>query len=397
MIIIENKLFIFLHRFRKGTFTFFCFFSCNLLLLGQTNSIQLEFENQLLDRQTKDSIFENNELCQKYFEVANLDTSYWNQYPVINLNEIPILKEITANELLKQAIELRKSSLYNNKPFNLIGTYSETEYRNDLNTFQNLKTKVKVYDSGFNKSQLVNANTFYCEEVNKTPDFKGSIFDTYINAFSGAYSNLYYILDLDFLRMYNLPYSDKLGGDKRIWKTDSFDSDSENADYNYYKAFKIDSSIYVVIVNKQEYSIRDRLYKRPTMKYLGKPENNARDIQTILKYVVVNLRTNAIEKTKYYHISLSDSTSTYPNRVTSYETTYYIEGEKYYLKNISLNNFLFNPSIDHISFGGISFSVDSVITTSNKVEKINESNADRRKVNYLEQFLTNTYLKKDEK
>jgi hypothetical protein len=388
---------IFLIRSKIYAFAFLIFIFCNTIICGQTNSFQFGFENQLLDKKTKDSIFENNELCQRYLEVASLDTFFWNKFPTINFDDIPILKKITANDLFKHAVELKKTFFYNKEPFNLFGTYSETEYRNNLNTFQNLKTKIKVYDSGFNKNQLVNATTQYCEEVNKSPDFQGSIFDSFITTLGGTYSNLYYVLDLDFLRMYNVPYSDKLGGDRRIWTADNLKNESGNEDYNYYKAFKMDSSIYVVIVNKKEYSNMNRLSKRPSMNYLGKSENAKKDIQSELKYVLINLSTMAIENTKYYHISLSDSASIYPNRVTSYETTYNLVGEKYYLKNINLNNFLFNPSIDHISFSGISFSVDSVVNSSNKVERIKDSEADQRKVNYLEQYLKNYNWSNNEK
>jgi hypothetical protein len=247
----------------------------------------------------------------------------------------------------------------------------------------------------------VKARTQKCEVANKSSDFKGSLFDFYMNILGGLYSNLYYILDLDFLRMYNMPYSSELGPDKRIWSTHSFNSINDIDNYNYYKAFKKDGSIYVVLVSEREFSIIDRLSNRSndSIRCLksGHSEYIPKDVQKVLKYVVVNLRTNTIEQSKYYHISLPDSSTTFPNMVTSYETSYQLVEDKYYLKNVCLNNFLFGTNIDHISLSGISFQVDSVITDPKKIEKIKDSEADLRKVNYLEQYLKNMDWRCNEK
>ncbi|MBK6283760.1 MAG: hypothetical protein IPF54_14890 [Draconibacterium sp.] len=112
-----------------------------------------------------------------------------------------------------------------------------------------------------------------------------------------------------------------------------------------------------------------------------------KDVQKVVKYVVINLNTNAIEETKYLHFSFRDSSSIFPNQAESYETFYYLKDGKYYLRKVHLNRFRFSPRIDDISLSGISFQVDSVVTTADKVERIKSSQADRRKENYFEQNL----------
>lgn len=373
--------------------------SYTLLLWGQTSSFSFQARNQKLSTHIIDSIFINNPLCQKYNEATRLDTLYWNQYPSVSLDSISLLKEVTANELFRKALDFKQSGYYSDRPFNLLGTFRETEYRNDSNTLQNIKTKVNVYDPGFTKGNLVKAQTQKCEEVYKSPDYPFSILDGYKNALGGAYSNLYYILDLDFIRMYNIPYSPELGPDKRIWSTHNFNPKLGQDIFRYYKAFKKDSSIYVVLVNNRKYSIMDRvLDPKSKIKVVGiSPKNNQKDVTKVFKYALINLRTNTIEKTGYYINSIPDSSSIFPSFVTSYEASYKLIGDKYYLEQVSLNDFLFNPKIDHISLSGIFFRVDSVITAPEEVKKIRDSEADPRKENYLEQHLKNNNWKGNEK
>ncbi|MBK6283759.1 MAG: hypothetical protein IPF54_14885 [Draconibacterium sp.] len=165
---------------------------------GQTTSFSLMAENPKFSQQTEDSIFNNNPLCLKYVEMAKADTFYWDQFASLNIDSIALLHKRTANELFNQTLDFKQSCNYSGIPFNLLGTYYETEYKNDTSTLQNIKTKIKVFDEGFTSGKLVNASTQECEELYKSPDFHNSLFDSYMLGLGGNYSNLYYLMDLDF-------------------------------------------------------------------------------------------------------------------------------------------------------------------------------------------------------
>jgi hypothetical protein len=331
-----------------------------------------------MSQQTKDSIFKNNPLCQKYAEVVRPDTLYWNQYPKIEIDSISQLKGITANELAKQALDIRHSKYYSTQPFNLIGSYSENEMRNKTTSSQSIKTKVMVYDQGFMSNHLPKAQTEKCDYVIKSPDISPSIADIWKTTLGGEYSNLYYSLDFDFLRMYNTPSSGDLGGDRRIWSTHNFNSEYVSDDFRYYKAFKKDSFIYVILISYRAYSILDS----KAASNFHFPKEIKPPLNTEYKYLLVNLNTNAIEKTGFYTIMLSPV----PTIATSYETSYKLIGKQYFLDKITKYDFEYIPNIDHISLRGISFQVDSVISEPSKVMKIKESQADPRKVNYIDQY-----------
>lgn len=356
---------------------------------GQATSFSFKAENLKLSKTEEDSIFKGNSICQKYYEMAQTDTFYWNQFPSVSFDSIPLLHKKSANELFNRVLDFKQSGNYYIHPFNLLGTYYETEYKNDTSIIQNIKTKVKVFDEGFTSGKLVNASTQECEELYKSPDFHNSLFDSYMLGLGGNYSNLYYLLDLDFLRMYKTPYFDELGVDRRIWSKNKGSGSEKTDNYNYLKAFTKDSSTYVVLISEHDYCIFDKIQKRSSMKYFnqGNSDPFPNDVQKVVKYVVINLNTNAIEETKYLHFSFRDSSSILPNKAESYETSYYLKDGKYYLRKVHLNRFRFSPRIDDISLSGISFQVDSVVTTADKVEIIKSSQADNRKENYFEQNL----------
>jgi len=321
--------------------------------------------------------------------MAKADTFYWDQFASLNIDSIALLHKKTANELFNQTLDFKQSCNYSGIPFNLLGTYYETEYKNDTSTLQNIKTKIKVFDEGFTSGKLVNASTQECEELYKSPDFHNLLFDSYMLGLGGNYSNLYYLMDLDFLRMFNVPTSTDLAGDRRIWSKNKGSGYEKTDNYNYLKAFTKDSSTYVVLISEHDYCIFDQIQKRSSLKYMNQVNSDPfpKDVQKVVKYVVINLNTNAIEETKYLHFSFRDSSSIFPNQAESYETFYYLKDGKYYLRKVHLNRFRFSPRIDDISLSGISFQVDSVVTTADKVERIKSSQADRRKENYFEQNL----------
>jgi hypothetical protein len=362
---------------------------------GQATSFSFKAENPKYSKHEEDSIFNSNPLCQKYVEIAKSDTFYWNQYPSVTLDSIPLLYKKSANELFNQSLDFKHSGNYSNHPFNLLGTYYETEYKNDTNTFQNIKTKVKVFDEGFTSDNLIKTRTQQCDELFKSPDFHNSLFDSYMHGLGGNYSNLYYLLDLDFLRMFNTPYSDELGGDRRKWSKNKGSGYEKTDNYNYLKAFTKDSSTYVVLISEHDYCIFDQIQKRSSLKYInqGNSDPFPKDVQKVVKYVVINLNTNAIEETKYLQFSFRDSSSIFPNQAESYETSYYLKDGKYYLRKVHLNRFRFSPRIDDISLSGISFHVDSVVTAPGTVEKIKDSQADNRKENYFDQNLKRSKTK----
>jgi len=371
------------------------FLSTTITTWGQISSFSFKAENPKLSKIEEDSIFKNNPLCQKYVEMAKLDSFYWNQYPSVSIDSIPLLLKKSANELFNQALDFKQSSNYSNHPFNLLGTYYDTEYKNDTSILQNIKTKVKVFDEGFSSGKLVNASTQECEELYKSPDFHNSLFDSYILGLGGNYSNLYYLLDLDFLRMFNTPSSDELGGDRRIWSKNKGSGYEKTDNYNYHKAFTKDSSTYIVLISEHDYCIFDQIQKRSSMMYIKQGNSNPfpKDVQKVVKYVVINLNTNAIEETKYFHFSFRDGSSIFPNRAESYETSYKLKEGKYYLSKVHLNRFRFIAKLDDISLSGISFCVDSVITTTGEVEKIKDSQADKRNEDYFDQNLKRSKLK----
>jgi len=107
------------------------------------------------------------------------------------------------------------------------------------------------------------------------------------------------------------------------------------------------------------------------------------------------LRTKAIEKTWYSAVG----TDVYglPCQEISYETSYKLKGDKYFLNHVSNYIFEFSPRNNEISLSGISFRVDSVTIDSKKVKKIENSQADPRKVNYIDHFIPKNNLKIDEK
>ena len=359
---------------------------------NQNKAIDFTITNSKINQFSLDSIFSVNQLCQRFNETAKMDSFFWDQYPSINPNSIPLLKENSAHELFKLSLNLKNSNKYSELPFNLFGTYQELEYKNDLNTYQGLKTKVKVYDVGFTKEELVRAQTQKCEELSKIPDFPTSIFDSYMLAMGAPYSNLYYILDLDFLRMYYVPYSDDLVGDRRIWSKNHTSGYDATENYDYHRVFKKDSSIFVVLVSESIYSIFDQMIKRKSIQinYNEDSGKYLNDVQKIIKYIVINLNTKSIEKIMHYHFSYNNDTSIIPNLASFYESSYMMKEGKYYLKDVILNKFRFNPAIDDISLGGISFHVDSVISDQKKVERINNHQADKRDENYINQTLRNT-------
>lgn len=123
------------------------FLSTLIAVNGQASSFSFKAENPKLSRHIEDSIFINNPLCQKYVEMAKLDTFWWERYPKIDVDSIFFLRENSANELFNQTLDFKSSDSYSNIPFNLFGTYYESEYKNDTNIFQNVKSKVMVYDS----------------------------------------------------------------------------------------------------------------------------------------------------------------------------------------------------------------------------------------------------------
>ena len=387
---------------KNRTIIFLLFFIVSEMTLFGQNTSSFKFgmkNNSHLNKYQVDSIYKNNQLCQKYPEVVMLDTLYWSQYPKVNIDSIPRLHRITANELAEQTLDIMQSNYYSKQSFNLIGTYSENEMRNDTNISQYIKTKVKVYDPGFTSNSLPKARTEKCDNVYKSNNILPSIPEVWKTTLGGLYSNLYYILDLDFLRMYNFQSSGHLGGDRRIWSAHNFNSEHVSDDYRYYKAFIKDSSIYVVLVSKREYSILDLANKPNSSIKLNFPKE-FKPVTSEFKYILVNLRTSAIEKTGYYttdSLSNNSSMSSSPNRVTSYETSYKLIGNQYFLDQVSCNNFLFGPKINLISLSGISFHVDSVVIEPKKVEKISDSQSDPRKVNYLEQYLKNINWRVNEK
>lgn len=367
---------------------------CNsAIILGQnTNSFSLTVQNDKpLNRHgrdsiqsRKDSIYKNNPLCQKYTEIVKLDTLYWSLYPKVDLDSIQQLKGVTANELAKQALDIKHSKYYSNQPFNLIGTYSEKEMRNNTNQSQNIKTKVMVYDPGFTSNNLPKARTEKCYNVYKWPDISPTIADIWKTSVFGEYSHLYHSLDFDFLRMYSFPGSCDLEGDMRIWDNrKTFDRVPE--DYRYYKAFKKDSSVYVILDCTRRYSILDIAEKPNSGFDLHIPKYIIRPQTTEYKYLLINLSTNAIEKTGYYS---GQFVSTIPTGVISYETSYKLIDNQYFLNQVTTNTFEFLPNINHISLSGISFKVDSVINEPSKVIKIKESKADPRKVNYIDHCIS---------
>lgn len=380
---------------RRIFFLTIAFLSTTITIWGQVTSFSFKAENQKLSKTEEDSIFKNNPLCQKYVAMAKLDTFWWNRYPDLNIDSISLLLSMTANELFNKTLSFKGSNNYSGSPFNLLGTYYQTEYKNDTKTFQNIKTKVQVYDSGFTTENFVNARTQKCEEVYKSTDFTNTLFDSYMFGLGGIYSDLYYILDLDFLRMFNTQSSDDLGGDRRIWSKNKGSGYEKTDNYNYYKAFTKDSSNYVVLISEHDYCIFDQIQKRSSMIQVKQANSEPfpKDVQKVVKYVVINLNSNAIEETKYLHFSFRDSSSIFPNQAESYETSYKLKEGKYYLSKVHLNRFRFIAKLDDISLSGISFQVDSVVTAPGTVEKIKSSQADKRKENYLEENLKKSKLK----
>ncbi len=373
---------LFLNNLKSVLFLFLLFNS--LFLQGQNiNSFSIKSENKNpINKNNLDSIYKNNILCTKYKEVVRLDTLFWKQYPKISLDSIPQLKVINANELAKKALDIKHSEYYTNQPFNLIGTYSESEMRNNTHTSQNIETKVLVYDPGFSSGKLPWAQTEKCYYKYKSADISLSTAEIWMISLVGEYSNLYFSLDYDFLRMYNFPTCNELGGDRRIWSTHNFNSEHDSDDYCYYKAYKKDSAIYVILVSTRSYSIMD---KARNFNY-NLPKDFVKPVTTEYKYLLINLNTNAIEKTGFY---INNSHNSIPFMVTSYETSYKFNGNKYFLNHVKNNSFLLG---EYASIRSISFDVDSVVNDPSKVKKIKESQADPRKVNYIDYFIGNNLI-----
>lgn len=361
------------------------------LFAQNTSSFSLKTENKIpMSFHEKDSIYKNNPLCQESDKIVGLDTLYWSKYPEVKLDSIPQLKLVSANEMAKRALDIKHSPYYPQKPFNLLGTYRENEMRNDTMSTQHINTKVKVYDPAFTGNILPKAQTEKCNSVYQAPNRTDDLLDTHKNMYGGPYSNLYYALDLDFLRMYDYPGSNEMGGDRRLWDNRKHITYAKE-DYRYYKAFKHDNNIYVVLVSTRKYSQHDYLpdsIKARLPKNMNKPENNE------YKYLLINLTTNSIEKAGYYKIQ---SESSLPINIDSFEASYKLIGNQYFLDNVTKHNFEFSPRINHISLSGFSFHVDSVIYETPKVKEIKESEADPRNVNYIDQVTKKHNLKTDEK
>jgi hypothetical protein len=343
-----------------------------------------------MSQQTKDSIYKNNPLVKRYKEVVKLDTFYWSQYPQIDIDSIDLLKGVTANDLAKQVLNTKQSKYYSNKPYNLIGTYNEGEFRDNLKPVQNIETKVTVYDESFISDKLPKAQTDECKYIYKSPDINYSTADLLKTSLGGLYSNLYNTLDLDFLRMYDFQYTDEFGVDRRLWwnRPPKFTVIIPD-DYKYYRAYKKDSSIYVILISNGECSLMETMSKPNSPIIISGTKDIPKDTLRVYKYLLVNLNTNAIEKTGYYRYQ----SLKHPYNVSSYETTYKLIDGKYYLNQVNKNEFVCIPNINHISLNGQYFRVDSVITDPLKVKKIKSSQVEPRRVNYIDQFIQEKDLK----
>ena len=190
--------------------------------------------------------------------------------------------------------------------------------------------------------------------------------------------------------MYNFQYKEELGADRRIWwnRPKNFTVLIPD-DYKYYKAYKKDSSIYVILVSTGECSLIETMSKHNSGIKISGPKDIPRDTLREYKYLLVNLNTNAIEKTGYYHYQSDQN----PFNVSSYETSYKLIEGKYYLSQVNKNEFVCIPNINHISLNGQYFKVDSIITDPVKVKKIKSSQIEPRKVNYIDQFIQVKNLK----
>ena len=149
----------------------------------------------------------------------------------------------------------------------------------------------------------------------------------------------------------------------------------------------------VVIVAKREFSMDD--YVKKNTKVMIIDNTGRKSITRLFKYLLINLNTNVVEKTGYYRIdseSYRNSSTLSPYSAKSYETSYRRIGNQYSLDQVLINDYLFRPQINHISLSGISFQVDSVITEQSKVVKIMDSQADPRKVNYLDYCISQESL-----
>ncbi len=331
-------------------------------------------------------------LLYRYSKFVQLDTLYWSIYPQLDIDSIIKLQGKSANDLAKLVLNIKQSIYYSKQAFNLVGSYSENEMRNDTISTEQIKTKVLVYDHGFNSNQPILTHTENCDFVHKSPNISPTVYDTWTKSLGGEYSNLYYSLDLDFLRMYNCPYSKELGVDRRIWsKRDEKSELHVPDDFKYFKAYKKDSSNYLILVSSRTYSMIDQKRKNPKVTINVSKENE--DISNIFKYLLINLNTNSIEKTGHFTISTINSI---PISITSYETSYKLVGNQYFLNHVSNNTLRFLPKINHIDLRCISFNVEKVINEPLKVIKIKESKADPRNVNYIDQFINNN-LKINEK
>jgi len=382
------------------------------------SSFNMTYQNDhKLSQQAKDSMYCNNQICKERQNAVKLDTSFWSEYPQINPGSITSLQNISANELAKQVLDIKNSSFYNNEAFNMLGSYNEFDARIDTSdlkkmTMDQANTNVTIYDPGYFSNTLPRAQTDKCQFAIKSPDKKNSYVDLLKLGLGGKYSNLYRALDLDILRMFDIKSSPELGVDRRIWDNRKSFKISGPDDFKYYKAFQKDSADYVVLVSQRIFSAADEMKKNGFLKYVKmNPEDTINNYSRlkelkkdtgftiyyknpedtipkadnmIFKYLLVNLKTKAIEKTGYY---TQMGVSSNPSRASSYETSYKMIGNRYYLDQLTHNEFNFNPNINHIELSGVSLKVDSVITAPSKIKKISKVKADPRNETYIDQLI----------
>jgi hypothetical protein len=369
-----------------------------------------------LSKLAVDRIYNNNQISKERNEIVKLDTSFWNEYPLINPDSIASLKNLSANELAKQVLEIKNSNFYNNEPFNMLGSYSEFDARIDTTDLKKIaldqaNTNVTIYDPGYFSNSLPRAHTDKCQFVNKSPDKRNSYIDLLKLGLGGTYSNLYWAMDLDIMRMFDINYSPELGVDWRIWDNRKTKKFGGSDDFKYYKAFHKDSTDYVVLVSQRSFNSKDEMKKNPKFKFVKVNQEDSMKIRSKMsetkkdtfftiyymkeytihkadnmdfKYLLINLKTKSIEKTGYY-TEMGDPSK--PNIASSYETSYKKVGNHYYLDQLSRNEFKFYPNLNHIELSGVNLKVDSIITDQSKIKKISKARADVRKESYIEKLI----------
>ncbi len=408
----------------KCTILFICLILCSHGIKAQQqisnvlpkSSVSITYQNDHpLSKLAVDSIYDNNEICQKRNEAVKLDTLFWNEHSQLNIDSVASLINISANELAKQVLEIKHSNFYNNEPFNMLGSYSEFDARVDTSDLKKLehdqtKTQVTIYDQGYFSNSLLMAHTDKCNYVYKSPTKKNSYLDLYMLGLGGEYSNLYLALDLDFLRMFDREYSPDYGGDRRIWDSRKTEMRGGPDDFKYYKAFRKDSTDYVVLISRRSYNTKEEEGKNPHFKFVKLDPKDTINFRSRMKdatktgvvtsyylkedtihapdnldfkYLLVNLKTKSIEKSGYYTES-GDPSRPFSGR--SYETRYKMIGNHYYLDQMTKNEFHFNPNINQISLSGLNFKTDSIISDPSKIKKISKAKADPRKENYIEKL-----------